>query len=63
MAMKRLVSDADRAKRSLAKTDHEVIKAMEAVLRERGVDADMAALLDKREAARQRARKKGDDTG
>lgn len=55
MAIKRL-NDQDRA--YLARTDHEVIKALEAELRKGNPSAELKALLDSRDGARTRIRDK-----
>ncbi len=40
----------------LARTDHKVIQALEVLLRQGGVSSQLGALLDQRDAVRQRLR-------
>ena len=53
MAVKRLIDERRRIEGFLARTDHEIIKAVEALVKGKG-DARVDALIAEREDARER---------
>ena len=58
MTVKRLIPPGARAsdKRLLAATDHEMLEAVETLLRERPISPKLRTILDQRDEARRRLR-------